>query len=236
MQLNAGVPSVVVPRGALAARGDHADRGSSGHAVLVPAMSFSGTAQVCIRRFVCSYAPLAPRLIMRFRALLLLGGLPWAIIACGVHPPASARSGSVALLSSSDSSAAAAAVVAYAVDVRLGRWADRAPEVVCVATAFGSLPAIRTVLDTASPSVVAADECALHSSADPPLAPLVRHLPSLRHALILQLSSLEQIAAAEYSIRVRWDAGYDYGGDSRCHLTRVQTRWVVHACGADQPG
>jgi hypothetical protein len=173
---------------------------------------------------------------MRYRFMLLLGGLPWTISACAVHPPPPAGSGPAAVLSSADSSAAAAAVVAYAVEVRLGRWADRAPEVVCVATAFGSLPAILTVLDAVPRPVVAADECALHSSADPPLAPLVRHIPSLRHALILQISSLERSAAAEYSIKVRWDAGYHYGGDSRCHLARVETGWVVRTCRAEPLG
>jgi hypothetical protein len=104
-----------------------------------------------------------------------------------------------------------------------------------VETAFSSFDAIRASLDSVPRDIVPATECALHSSADPPLAPLVRHLPTLRRAIILRLASLEQVSDSELHVLVRWDAGYHYGGDSRCELTRQHEVWTVDACRSVPP-
>jgi hypothetical protein len=137
--------------------------------------------------------------------------------------------------SSADSLAAANAIVSYAVQVRLGRWAEQVPEVVCVETVFSTVAAIRAALDTVPRDIVPATECALHSSADPPLAPLVRHLSTLRRAIILRLTSMEQASDDRLHVLVRWDAGYHHGGDSRCELTRQRDVWTVVACRSAPP-
>lgn len=126
---------------------------------------------------------------------------------------------------------AAAAVVRYAMDHGLGRWEGRDPEVLCVTTPVDGLEDLRALVGHRGQAIVPVEECELHSSSDPPLAPRVRHLPTLRSALILRLGSIEPVIqpgiSAHLQIPVAWEAGHHYGGTLQCELERRDGQWEV---------
>jgi hypothetical protein len=139
------------------------------------------------------------------------------------------RPSPILMLTQSDTVAAGAAVVRYAAQQRVGAWAGRAPEVLCVEMEETQLSSLSASLSDLDRSVVPAESCRLHSSSEPPLAPLVRELSTLRNAVILKLSP-PRVEGDSVEIDVAWDAGYHYGGIVRCTLQRSVAIWVVESC------
>jgi hypothetical protein len=129
---------------------------------------------------------------------------------------------------------AAAAVVRYAMDHDLGRWDGQNPEVLCVTVHADRLDDLRALVESRGQAIVPAEECGLHSGSDPPLAPRVRHLATLRSALILRLGSVGPVVqpgvSAHLQIPVTWEAGHHYGGTLHCEVERRDGRLEVSAC------
>jgi hypothetical protein len=125
-----------------------------------------------------------------------------------------------------------AAVIRYTVDRNLGIWAGRPPEYLCIGGGVGSSDALKPLLEDLQRYIVPASECRFHTSAEPPLAPLVRHLPTLRPAVILRVEALFAPSPQEREIRIEWEAGYDYDGVLLCSAVHMDGAWRAHGCEA----